>query len=259
MANRAELSTTTVAPLIGATLVRFPVPGRVIDCDEKLRQEVAVMRLVREKTKIPVPTVHAWGLLNDLGLGPFIIMDYIRDGESLGNLWQKAPEKRTLRTNISKRDLRIYNQTGFRLICDNFRYGNMIVNNASDLKIIALLITKPILWEAPDSLQFQRYMACLKLFLSELELEESRRTKGHNRLSNLMRKSLSDGRFWFHELVYSGFTAADNPAWKAICEMLPDISDLASSPRPELVLERDVEAARTRHCLCKAGPGKCRS
>ncbi|KAF2245211.1 hypothetical protein BU26DRAFT_522313 [Trematosphaeria pertusa] len=349
-------------------LIRFPVPGRVMDCDEKLRREVAVMCLVREKTKIPVPKVHAWGLSNNLGLGPFIIMDYIRDGESLGNLWREAPEKRTLRTDISERDLRIvfrqiaefylelsalefpnigslsirddqsihadlspitlkmqeieahsgvkvrghrlvpfssareyfynvaeqdmeqlheqpnsidneddarakynfrhqfnavlprfvaddkYNQTSFRLICDDFRYGNMIVNNASDLKIIAvidwewaytapyqmfssaprwLLITKPILWEVPNGSQFQRYMACLELFLSELELEESRRTQDH-RLSNLMRKSLSDGRFWFHELVYGCFTAADNPAWKAICEMLPDISNLASPPQPEL-------------------------
>ncbi|KAF1952868.1 hypothetical protein CC80DRAFT_527599 [Byssothecium circinans] len=331
-------------------LIRFPVPGRVMDCGEKLRREVA-------------------GLSNDLGLGPFIIMDYICDGESLGDLWREAPEKRALRTGISERDLRIvfrqiaafylelsalefpnigsllirddqsihadlspitlkmqeieahsgvkvrdhrlrtfssareyfyyvakqdmeqlheqpnsiddeddarakynfrhqfntvlprfvadnkYNQTSFRLICDDFRYGNMIVNNASDLKIIAvidwewaytapyqmfssaprwLLIKNPILWEAPNGSQFQRYMACLELFLSELELEESRRTRDNNRLSNHMRKSLSDGRFWFHELVYGCFTAADNPAWKAICEMLPDISNLASPPQPEL-------------------------
>lgn len=50
-------------------LVRFAVPGRVMDGDEKLRREVAVMCLVREKTKIPVPKVHAWGLSRENALG----------------------------------------------------------------------------------------------------------------------------------------------------------------------------------------------
>jgi hypothetical protein len=124
----------------------------------------------------------------------------------------------------------------------------MIVNNASDLKIIAvidwewaytapyqmfssaprwLLIKPPISWDEPNGLQCQQYQSCLDLFLSELECEERKRTRPrleHNdRLSSLMRNSISNGQFWFHELIYDCFTSADNPAWKAICEIQPDI------------------------------------
>jgi hypothetical protein len=60
-------------------LVRFAVPGRVMDGDEKIIREVATMQLIKERTNIPVPTVHAWGQSKDniLGLGPFIVMDFI--------------------------------------------------------------------------------------------------------------------------------------------------------------------------------------
>jgi hypothetical protein len=89
-------------------LLRFAVPGKVMDRDEKLCREVAVMVLVREKTKIPVPKVHAWGVSteNPLGLGPFIIMDYIPNGKSLGHLWRVSDKDKILRTNISQGDMR---------------------------------------------------------------------------------------------------------------------------------------------------------
>ena len=85
-----------------------------------------------------------------------------------------------------------------RLTCDDFRYGNMIVNNAKDLKIIAvinwewayaapyqmfcsalrwLLITKPAEWPTPTGAEFERYKACLDLFLDELEHLESESEK----------------------------------------------------------------------------------
>ncbi|OCK73946.1 hypothetical protein K432DRAFT_430305 [Lepidopterella palustris CBS 459.81] len=357
-------------------LVRFAVPGRVMDGDEKLRREVAVMHLVREKTNIPVPKIYAWGLSNDnsLGLGPFIMMDYIPSGECLGHLWRVGPNERILRSDVSERDLRTvyrqiagfylelsklefpnvgslsikddqsvhadlgpltlkmqeieahggvkvggnrsatflsareyfnyvakqdmeqlheqpnsvdnandarakykfrhrvnaviprfvadkYNWAGFRLICDDFRYGNMIVNNAKELKIIAvidwewayaapyqmfcsaprwLLIKNPIFWATPKGSEFDRYNACLELFLDELNREEDERNKDkpqlkpQEKLSSLMRKSMSDGRFWFHELIYDCFTAVDNSAWKAICDIHPDFEELAPISEPEL-------------------------
>ena len=121
-----------------------------------------------------------------------------------------------------------YDQTGFRLICDDFRYGNMIVNNAKELKIIAvidwewayaapcqmfcspprwLLIRNPIFWAAPDGPEFERYKACLEIFLDELKQEENERYQVmplhglQSRLSDRMRNSMSDGKFWFHELI----------------------------------------------------------
>lgn len=154
-----------------------------------------------------------------------------------------------------------YNRTGFRLICDDFRYGNMIVNNARELKIIAvidwewayaapyqmfcsaprwLLIKNPIFWAAPNSSEFHRYNACLEVFLDELKREESERNKVapqlglQDRLSDLMRKSMSDGKFWFHELIYDCFTAADNSAWKAICDIYPNTDELAPILESEL-------------------------
>lgn len=45
----------------------------------KVRNEVAIIRYIRQHTTIPVPFVLHWGTKreNPLGPGPFIIMDYI--------------------------------------------------------------------------------------------------------------------------------------------------------------------------------------
>jgi hypothetical protein len=69
-------------------LVRFPVPGRVMQVDEKTAREVEISRFIKRNTIIPIPTIHMWGLSKDnpLGLGPFIIMDFIH-GASLGKIW----------------------------------------------------------------------------------------------------------------------------------------------------------------------------
>ena len=96
-------------------MVRFAVPGRVMDSDEKIADEAATTRFVKEMTNIPVPFVIAWGLSheNPLGLGAFIIMEFI-EGEPLDmNLRQgTGPEKaRSLRLDISDEELEtIYRQ-----------------------------------------------------------------------------------------------------------------------------------------------------
>ncbi|KAF0634887.1 hypothetical protein FPSE5266_08300 [Fusarium pseudograminearum] len=60
--------------------LRIPIdrPG-IQFADEKIMAEVATMRLVAEQTTIPVPKIYHFGVATDnpLGLGPFIIMDYI--------------------------------------------------------------------------------------------------------------------------------------------------------------------------------------
>ncbi|KAK4868589.1 hypothetical protein LT330_006791 [Penicillium expansum] len=64
-----------------AYVLRFPlVSGVSSDCaDEKAAMEIEAIDLIRKKTTIPVPKVHAWGLAkaNPLGLGPFILMEFI--------------------------------------------------------------------------------------------------------------------------------------------------------------------------------------
>ncbi|CAK7198482.1 hypothetical protein SEUCBS139899_001143 [Sporothrix eucalyptigena] len=63
-------------------LLRLPIPGYVAKAyaDEKVAMEVEVLALLRDKTSIPVPDVKAWGLTSDnpLGLGPYILMDFIK-------------------------------------------------------------------------------------------------------------------------------------------------------------------------------------
>ncbi|KFY01911.1 hypothetical protein O988_02455 [Pseudogymnoascus sp. VKM F-3808] len=63
----------------GSTLIRFPKPGRLMFPEEKVRNEVAVMRYIQAHTSIPVPFILHWGTKEQspCGLGPFIIMEYV--------------------------------------------------------------------------------------------------------------------------------------------------------------------------------------
>ncbi|TVY17419.1 hypothetical protein LARI1_G005968, partial [Lachnellula arida] len=66
-------------------LIRFPQPGIVRFPEEKIRREVAVMRFVAEATAIPVPFVLRFGMSDEgpAGLGPFILMEYIRHARNM--------------------------------------------------------------------------------------------------------------------------------------------------------------------------------
>lgn len=61
-------------------MLRFPIPGKVMFAEQKVRAEVATMRYIREKTDIPVPTVVAYGMADDnpAGLGPFRITTFVK-------------------------------------------------------------------------------------------------------------------------------------------------------------------------------------
>ncbi|KAI9035681.1 uncharacterized protein KD926_003125 [Aspergillus affinis] len=98
-------------------MFRFSRVGRVSDdyVDEKVAMEVTALGLFRKRTTIPVPTVHAWGpaAINLLGLGPFIMMDFI-DGVSLSDLLRDPDAEwpsRVMREDISESDIEyIYRQ-----------------------------------------------------------------------------------------------------------------------------------------------------
>lgn len=120
-------------------------------------------------------------------------------------------------------------------------------------------------------MEFDRFNSCLELFLDELELEESERNKEkphkeephHEKLSDLMRKSLSDGKFWFHELIYDSFTGPDNSAWKAICDIQPSFEDLALMLEPDgdEFVERKMKqlAAYKAECIARGFPVEAES
>jgi len=78
-------------------MVRFPKGSKVRHPDEKVEAEVATLKLLRDKTEIPVPEVKAWGLAaeNKFGLGPFIIMPVIQ-GVSLESILRASDSKARL-------------------------------------------------------------------------------------------------------------------------------------------------------------------
>ncbi|RHZ58439.1 hypothetical protein CDV55_105911 [Aspergillus turcosus] len=149
-----------------------------------------------------------------------------------------------------------YDHGPFKLICDDFRLRNILVNNAQDLKIVAvldwewayaapfqmlyspprwLLLKKPFDW---DDVDISKYNSLLKMFVNVLEAEEQKRAEGLSMpsMATLMHESMKDGKFWFHELIYSCFESPDSRAWTAIRQLLPSIDELATVPDPEVEL-----------------------
>ena len=77
-------------------LIRFPIPGKSMFLDEKVQNEVAVMKYVAQNTNIPLPRVIGYGMAEDnpTGLGPFIIMTWV-EGTRMSDYMRKqgTPDK----------------------------------------------------------------------------------------------------------------------------------------------------------------------
>jgi hypothetical protein len=74
-----------------------------------------------------------------------------------------------------------------------------------------------------------------------LEQEEDGRAKDTDladstieKMSTLMRQSMDDGKFWFHELIHSCFESPENPAWRAIREIIPNINEHSTLSESEI-------------------------
>ena len=79
--------------------------------DEKVAMEVEALSVVRERTSVPVPSIRAWGLAdaNPLGLGPFILMEFI-EGACLNDIFTGG-DSRLLKRDVSRDDLEfVYRQ-----------------------------------------------------------------------------------------------------------------------------------------------------
>ena len=91
-----------------AWMVRFPRVGMVCDdyTDEKVAMEVTALNLIHNRTTIPVPKVQAWGpaARSLLGLGPFIMMDFI-NGVSLTDLLEDPNAERP--TRLMREDISV--------------------------------------------------------------------------------------------------------------------------------------------------------
>ncbi|KAF1951206.1 phosphotransferase family protein [Byssothecium circinans] len=72
----------------GSAVIRIPCPGIHMFPDEKIRNEVAVMKLISEKTTIAVPFVLHHGSAEECpgNLGPFIIMEWVQNAKTLSTM-----------------------------------------------------------------------------------------------------------------------------------------------------------------------------
>ena len=68
-------------------------------------------------------------------------------------------------------------------------------------------------------------------------------------MSSLMQQSMDNGKFWFHELVYSSFESADNPAWAAIREIIPNLNEFAIVTDTELNAFVEGKMEQCKHVL----------
>lgn len=97
-----------------SVMVHSPIPCKVAFPDEKIRAEVAAMKLIREKTTIPVPKIYYWCTSSESppDFGPLIIMEYIEHTKSLEQvLVNKVDGNRGLREDLSDETLlRAYRQ-----------------------------------------------------------------------------------------------------------------------------------------------------
>lgn len=140
-----------------AWLLRFPRVGRVHDdyADEKVAMEVAMINLIRRETTIPVPKIEAWGVVsqNPLGLGPFIMMEFIH-GASLNDLFKDVNGgTRLLREDLTDDEMEtIYRQLAnflLQIFKLDFAHIGSLEYPTPELRFPV----RPLTWKAHDILQ----------------------------------------------------------------------------------------------------------
>lgn len=141
-----------------AWLLRFPRVGRVHDdyTDEKVAMEVATINLIRHETTIPVPKIEAWGVAaqNPLGLGPFIIMEFIQEGVSLNDLFKDVNSgTRLLREDLSDEEIEIIYRQFASFLLQLFKLDFDYIGNLDSPTPELRFPIRPLTWKAHDILQ----------------------------------------------------------------------------------------------------------
>jgi hypothetical protein len=123
--------------------------------DDKVAVEVEMLTLLRERTTIPVPRVHAWGLAaeNPLGLGPYILMDFVGSVPAHQCLRDPGHPTRLLREDISERDIELlYRQlAGFQLQLFSLNFDR--IGSLPTPKTGLSLLQRPLTWKSHDMLR----------------------------------------------------------------------------------------------------------
>jgi hypothetical protein len=142
-------------------IVRFPKGPKVKHPDEKVEAEVSTLKLIRDKTDIPVPEVKAWGLAaeNKFGLGPFIMMSVIK-GVDLESILRTPDSKaRLMRQDIGDGvAATIYRQVARYMLqlfqLDFPRIGGLSKSPVSQKAVgyAAAIDSRPFTWRAHEAL-----------------------------------------------------------------------------------------------------------
>lgn len=141
-----------------AWLLRFPRVSRVHDsyADEKVAMEVAAIDLISHETTIPVPMIQAWGVAaqNPLGLGPFIIMEFIQDGVSLNDLLKYINGgTRLLREDLSDDEVEIIYRQISKFLLQLFKLDFDHIGNLDSPNPELRFPIRPLTWKAHEMLQ----------------------------------------------------------------------------------------------------------
>jgi hypothetical protein len=165
-----------------------------------------------------------------------------------------------------------FNNGPFKLICDDFTPANMIVNNAEDLEIIAvidwewsyagplqlywspprwLLLQQPDYWKK-DEERLDRYKHCLFLYLRILEDEEENSpnliSEARPRGSSLIKQAWQDGKIWYHHILLGSFHHISDVPYRELKAVAPELDDLANAvpaQEVEVFVEMKMEQLRT--------------
>ncbi|TAQ90016.1 hypothetical protein B7494_g1641 [Chlorociboria aeruginascens] len=130
--------------------------GSVCDtlADEKVAIEVETLYRIHEETDITVPRIHGWGLAmhNPLGLGPFIIMDFI-EGISLESILKEEADKRLIRNNISDSDIEYIYKQFARILLKLFQLDFDFIGNLPTPKTGFQAPVRPLTFKVHDIIQ----------------------------------------------------------------------------------------------------------
>ncbi|KAL1850579.1 hypothetical protein Plec18170_006864 [Paecilomyces lecythidis] len=228
-----------------STIIRFSQPGAVFFPEEKVMNEVAVMRFLADQTSIPVPFILHSGTKKEspLELGPFIMMDYIAHETKMYDalITPGCPieERGILDPNIDEDRLEmLYGQLSGdlprrKLPDTTFTTTSSYLEALADLNMEHLVYQrndavktaddcqqKPELWPKGIDDWTNTYDNRLKTFLKAMKDREDTAIhqgllKEHDRLSGRMQKSWDSGDFWITYAALHSF-AFDIIYWKMI-------------------------------------------
>jgi hypothetical protein len=133
----------------------MPIVGNVCDAyaDEKIATEVEVLSLLRD-SNVPVPGIITWGLTaaNPLGLGPYIVMDFI-EGVSVNTLLRKQHNTRLLRDDICEDDVKFLYRQFARILLQLFQIDFPVLGSLPTPVTGFNAPVRPLTFKAHDILQ----------------------------------------------------------------------------------------------------------